>query len=117
MLFRSAAVVFGGLVGLVLLAFFVLRVRRQSMQLGKMQMELTQMRSRSMKLETDDEPTVDTNTRSAPYEQEPEEPSSTVESVSVVLDELPTTLQVTRVAKPSSARARVDPGLDSPAVA
>ena len=32
-----AAVVFGGLVGLVLLAFFVLRVRRQSMQLGKMQ--------------------------------------------------------------------------------
>ena len=75
------------------------------------------MRSRSMKLETDDEPTVDTNTRSAPYEQEPEEPSSTVESVSVVLDEPPTTLQVTRVAKPSSARARVDPGLDSPAVA
>lgn len=76
------------------------------------------MRSRSMKLETDDEPTsVDTNTRSAPYEQEPKEPSSTAESVSVVLDEPPPTLQVTRVANPSSSRARVDPGLDSPAVA
>jgi len=97
-----AAVVIGGLTGFVLLAFFVLRFRHQSAQLVKMQMELTQVRGRSMKLATDDEPTdVDTNTRSAPYEQEPEEPSSTVESVSVVLDEPPTTLRVTRVAKPN----------------
>ena len=64
-------------------------------------MELTQVRGRSIKLAADDEPTdVHTNTRSAPYEQEPEEPSSTAE-VSVVLDEPPTTLRVTRVAKPN----------------
>ena len=75
------------------------------------QMELTQLRSKSIKLPSDDEPTAGTNTRCPPYEQESEEPSPTVESVSVVLDEPPlTTLKVTRVAKP-------DRGLDTPAVA
>lgn len=74
-------------------------------------MELTQLRSKSIKLSGDDEPTIGTNTRSAPYEHEPEEPSPMGESVSVELDEPPpTTLKVTRVAKP-------DRGLDTPAVA
>jgi len=145
-----AAIVFGVVAGLVLLVLFVLRFRRQSMQLGKMQaprhrldtppprcplplpaltlwprprawpphthsasdfwqMELTQLRSRSIKLSSDDEPTIGTNTRSAPpYEHEPEEP---IPTVSVELDEPPlTTLKVTRVAKP-------DRGLDTPALA
>ena len=72
-------------------------------------MELTQLRSRSIKLSSDDEPTIGTNTRSAPpYEHEPEEP---IPTVSVELDEPPlTTLKVTRVAKP-------DRGLDTPALA
>ena len=81
-------------------------------------MELTQMRSKSIKLSGDDgAPTIDgTNTRShrwrqQPYEHGAEEPSPTGESVSIELDEPPpTTLKVTRVAKP-------DRGLDTPAVA
>ena len=48
--------------------------------------------------------------RQQPYEHGAEEPSPTGESVSIELDEPPpTTLKVTRVAKP-------DRGLDTPAV-
>ena len=78
-------------------------------------MELTQLGSKSITLANDDEPTVATNTRSAPqlspHTHEPKEPRPVGESVPAELAAAPLTeLVITSVAKP-------DRGLDMPAAA
>jgi len=97
------AIVCGSVAALVAVVLVGLRFRRQSMQLARVQMELTQLRTRSMKLSNDDEPS------SAQMGDEPEPTGGDVEATAEVSDMPMTTLPQLVVTGVIKSRPKIEP--------